>query len=112
MRGPTNYHRLKTAPMRLSRAVRATAWAAALTFCYAVPDAQAVEGGASLWVPGAKGPMAGFLPPPGVYFEDDGWFYGARLGGGVNTPIGGNVVAGLKANIAADLASVLWVTPL
>src|SRR5690349_20734468 len=102
MRGPTNYHRLKTAPLRLSRAVRATAWAAALTFCCAVPDAQAVEGGASLWVPGAKGPMAGFLPPPGVYFENDVWLYEGRISGAVNTSIGGNVAAGVRANIKAD----------
>ena len=56
--------------------------------------------------------MAGFLPPPGVFFENDVWLYGARIGGGVNAPIGGNVAAGVKANIKADLATALWVTPL
>jgi hypothetical protein len=28
-----------------------------------------------------KGPLAGSLPPPGVYFEDDANFYEGRSGG-------------------------------
>lgn len=32
---------------------------------------QATEGGASLYVPGLRGPMAGIVPPPGFYFEND-----------------------------------------
>jgi hypothetical protein len=106
------YHRPNSAPLRRARAAGPVAWAAAFVLGCAASDAFAVEGGASLWVPGAKGPMAGFLPPPGVYFENDVWLYGARIGGGVNTPIGGNVAAGVKANIKADLATALWVTPL
>jgi len=108
----SEYHKLNSAPLGRARAAHTLAWAAAFALGCAASDAGAAEGGASLWVPGAKGPMAGFLPPPGVYFENDLWLYAARIGGGVNTPIGGNVVAGVKANIKADLATALWVTPL
>jgi hypothetical protein len=35
---------------------------------------RASEGGVSFYIPGVKGPMAGFLPPPGVFFQDDAYF--------------------------------------
>ncbi|WP_414474055.1 hypothetical protein [Microvirga sp. M2] len=34
-------------------------------------SAQATEGGASLYLPGLRGPLAGIVPPPGFYFSND-----------------------------------------
>jgi hypothetical protein len=34
-------------------------------------DVQATEGGASLYLPGLRGPLAGVVPPPGFYCSND-----------------------------------------
>lgn len=45
---------------------------AALISLASATDVLATEGGASLYVPGLRGPMAGIVPPPpGFYFEND-----------------------------------------
>jgi hypothetical protein len=54
--------------------------------------------------------MAGFLPP-GVFFRDDAYFYEGQIGGGRNTRIGGNVVAGVKQRTFINFATPIWVTP-
>lgn len=40
------------------------------------PSLHAAEGGASFYLLGSRGPMAGFTPPPGVFFQND--FYERR----------------------------------
>jgi hypothetical protein len=81
----------------------------------ALPDgrlpARASEGGVSFYIPGLKGPLAGFLPPPGVYFQNDAYFYEGRIGGGRTTAIGGNIVAGVKQSTFVNFATPIWVTP-
>lgn len=72
----------------------------------------ATEGGASLYVPGFHGAMAGFLPPPGFYFETDLYSYSGRLSAGARTPIGGAVLANVKAEARAAFLTPTWVTPL
>ena len=62
---------------------------------------RASEGGASFYLPGLSIPMAGFLPPPGVFFDSTTYFYQGKLTGGVNTALGGNIVAGVKADVKA-----------
>lgn len=74
--------------------------------------AMATEGGASLYVPGFHGAMAGFLPPPGFYFETDLYSYSGRLSAGVRTSIGGAVLANVKAEARAAFLTPTWVTPL
>jgi hypothetical protein len=74
--------------------------------------ALASEGGASFYIPGLTMPMAGFLPPPGVFFDNTTYFYQGKLTSGRNTAIGGNVVAGVKVDVKVDFATALWVTPL
>jgi hypothetical protein len=73
---------------------------------------RASEGGASFYLPGLSIPMAGFLPPPGVFFDSTTYFYQGKLTGGVNTALGGNIVAGVKADVKADFLTGLWVTPM
>src|SRR5688500_13404334 len=72
---------------------------------------RATEAGTSLYIPGLSVPMAGFVPPPGVFFDSTTYFYECKLAGGRTTRIGGNIVSDVKANIWADFATGLWVTP-
>jgi hypothetical protein len=72
----------------------------------------AAEGATSFYIPGLKGPLAGFVPPPGFYFQNDAYFYRGRIGGGRTTAIGGNVVANVEQSTFVNFATPIWVTPL
>jgi hypothetical protein len=72
--------------------------------------AHAVEGGGSLYLLGSGGPEAAVLPPlQGVYFDNMLYYYDGSAGAGKQFEVGGNVVANLRARIAADFATVAWV---
>lgn len=75
-------------------------------------SAQATEGGASLYVPGFRGPLAGLVPPPGFYFESDFYTYSGKLSGGRQVQIGGAVLANIKVEARADFLTGTWVTPM
>jgi len=72
----------------------------------------AAEGATSFYIPGLKGPLAGFVPPPGFYFQNDAYFYEGRISGGRTTTIGGNVVANVEQSTFVNFATPVWVTPL
>jgi hypothetical protein len=72
--------------------------------------ASATESGASLYLLGTGGPGAAILPPiEGVFLANTLYHYSGEMGGGTQTPLGGNLVVGLTGDITADFASVLWV---
>lgn len=72
--------------------------------------AQASEGGASFYLLGSGGPDVAIMPPlPGVFLTNTAYYYHGDAGGGRQFQVGGNVVAGLQATIAADFPIVLWV---
>jgi hypothetical protein len=73
--------------------------------------AQAAEGGVGAYLLGSRGPMAGFTPPPGVYFQDDTYFYDGKLGGGRTLPTGGLLVANVSVQTWLNLPTTIWVTP-
>jgi len=73
--------------------------------------AWAAEGGASFYLPGLNGSMAGFLPPEGAYFDDTTYFYSGSMSGNLKTPIGGNIATGIGVDVWANFATGLWVTP-
>jgi hypothetical protein len=73
--------------------------------------AQAAEGGVGAYLLGSRGPMAGFTPPPGVYFQDDTYFYDGKLGGGRPLPTGGLLVANVSVQTWVNLPTTIWVTP-
>jgi len=75
----------------------------------AVPSLHAAEGGASFYLLGSRGPMAGFTPPPGVFFQNDFYIYSGNAK--VNLDLGGKLVADVHAQILVDLSTALWVTP-
>lgn len=83
-----------------------------LAFGLAAHDsAKAAEGAVGVYLLGARGPGAGFTPPPGVYFEDDTYFYSGKIGGGRPLPSGGLLVANVSAQSWFNLPTTLWVTP-
>jgi hypothetical protein len=72
--------------------------------------ARASEGGASFYLLGSGGPEAAIMPPlEGVYLTNTSYYYHGEAGGGREFELGGKVVAGLKATIAADFPIFLWV---
>jgi len=85
--------------------------AATLFLGVAGESADAAEGGFGVYLLGARGPMAGFTPPPGVYFQDDTYFYSGKIGGGRALPTGGLLVANVSAQSWFNLPTTLWVTP-
>jgi hypothetical protein len=74
--------------------------------------ARATEGGASLYVPGLRGPLAGIVPPPGFYFNNDAYYYYGELPGARRLQIGGAVVSNVKQRAYVDFVTPIWVTPL
>jgi hypothetical protein len=83
--------------------------AAVVSFICSAP-AHGSEGGASFYLLGSGGPGNAILPPfQGIYFDNTSYYYAGKAKGSQEFVVGGNVVAGLKAKIAADFATVLWV---
>jgi hypothetical protein len=72
--------------------------------------AYASEGGASFYLLGSGGPGAALLPPVrGIFFDNTFLHYRGHSEGTKNFVIGGSLVAGLRAKIDADFATVMWV---
>jgi hypothetical protein len=72
--------------------------------------AHAVEGGGSVYLLGKRGPLAAFVPKPGVYLTNDVYYYdGGRDG---LAPIGERLVGNVSAQALVNIAQVSWVTDL
>ncbi|MGL5168482.1 MAG: SphA family protein [Afipia sp.] len=84
---------------------------AMLLVAAAAENAKAAEGAVGVYLLGARGPMAGFTPPPGVYFQDDTYFYDGKISGGRTLPFGGLLVANVSASTWMNLPTTMWVTP-
>jgi hypothetical protein len=87
------------------------AFAAGGLLCLQSPPASAAEGGIGDYLLGSRSNGAGITPPPGVYFQDDTYFYDAKIGGGKSLPFGGLLVANVSAQTWLNLPTTLWVTP-
>jgi hypothetical protein len=85
----------------------ATLFLPALSGGFATEPAHATEGGASLYVPGLRGPLAGVVPPPGFYFNNDAYCYSGELPCARRLQIGGAVVSNIKQRAYVD-----FVTPI
>jgi hypothetical protein len=95
------------APRLLSGALAIATLAGAIV----AGPAQAAENGVGFYLLGGRGPMAGYIPPPGVYIQNDVFFYSGSGGGGKSFPTGGEIAANLDATIWADFLTVNWVLP-
>jgi len=92
------------------RLVQGAAAGLVLALAAGAQQAQASEGGASLYLLGSGGPGNAIMPPlKGVFFDNEAYYYKGSGSGGKSFVVGGNVVAGLDAKILADFATVLWV---
>jgi hypothetical protein len=73
--------------------------------------AMAAEDGVGFYLLGSKGPFAGVLPGPGVYFQNDVYFYSGSVSASQDIPVAGKIIASVDATAYIDLATGLWVLP-
>ncbi len=106
--GPLSF-RLKW--MRALASFKSIALGMALALSGTFSAANATEGGASLYLPGFHGPMAGYLPPPGFYFETDLYSYSGRTSARIRTQIGGAVLGNVRVEARAGFLTPTWVLP-
>lgn len=71
----------------------------------------AAEGGVGVVILGSHAAGAGITPPPGVFFQNDFYYYDGKLSGGRTLPTGGLLVADVSAQSWLELPTTLWVTP-
>lgn len=74
-------------------------------------DAQAVEGAAGFYLLGSKGSMAGYVPPPGTYVQNDHYYYAGKANANVQLPLGANLASGVEADALYGITTMLWVSP-
>jgi hypothetical protein len=87
------------------------ALALAVLFGLPAAPARAAEDGIGAYLMGSRSNGAGITPPAGVYFNDDTYFYDAKIGGGKSLPFGGLLVANVSTQTWLNLPTTLWVTP-
>jgi hypothetical protein len=71
----------------------------------------AAESGHGVYLLGFRGPLAGFTPPPGVYFQNDFYVYVGSASANIQLPLGGQLVASVDATSFLELPTGIWVTP-
>lgn len=74
--------------------------------------ARASEGGTSFYLLGTGGPGNAILPPvEGIFFDNMAYHYSGKASVRASRQfvIGGNIVAGLDANVPVDFATIIWV---
>lgn len=69
------------------------------------------EGGTGFYLLGSKGPSAAVTPPPGVYFQNDLYFFSGDVGAGRELPTGGRVAVGVDGDAVIELPTLIWVLP-
>lgn len=106
MRDPIGERRARPRPRGHLAALAIAAGACGLS-----PGAQAAENGTGFYLLGSRGPMAGFMPGPGLYFENDVYSYDAKLQAQKSLPAGGRVFANVRSQVRADFLNGSWVTP-
>ena len=57
---------------------------------------------------GLRGPFAGIVPAPGVYFQNDFFFYQGNASASRPLPLNGNLVADVHASMPVDIPTILW----
>jgi hypothetical protein len=91
--------------------VAIAAAAAEVALWLAPASSLAIEGGASFYLLGSKLPLSGVVPGPGMYFQNDAYFYDGSAGGNIQLPFGGQIIAGVDAQIFFEMPTVIGVTP-
>lgn len=76
-----------------------------------VAPVTAAENGIGFYLLGSRGPMAGFLPPPGFYLQNDMYFYEGSGGGQRIFSAGGRLLLDVNSKAQTDLMTGTWVLP-
>jgi hypothetical protein len=98
--------------MRKWRAIFTTTAILPLIVAAAPEDAHAVEGGAGWYLLGSKGSLAGILPPPGLFYTNDLYWYSGDAGASIDFPtVGGDLALGLDAKAFVSVNTLLYVAP-
>jgi len=63
--------------------------------------AHAAEAATGVYLLGSRGPNAGITPPPGVYFQDDTYFYSGKIGAGTTLATGGARLGAFEGRVVA-----------
>jgi hypothetical protein len=80
--------------MRFSRTMTIAASAIA---CLSTSAVMAAEGGVGAVLLGSHATGAGITPPPGIFFQNDLYYYDGKLSGGRTLPTGGLLIANISA---------------
>lgn len=75
-----------------------------------VGSSHAVEGGKNGYLLGLGGAQAGMLPPPGVYFQSNKYYYQGDAAPEINFERGGRVLADVDVEILFEIPVITWVT--
>ncbi|WP_343313319.1 transporter [Brucella sp. BE17] len=73
--------------------------------------ASAAEGGIGVYLLGSKGPAAAITPPPGLYLENDFYFYRGTMGKDEKLPAGGRLAVGIEGDAALYIPSLSYIAP-
>jgi hypothetical protein len=84
--------------------------ALAVAAVLASDGAEAAEKGTGVYLLGFRGPLAGFTPPPGLFFQNDLFVYSGEAGGGIQLPFGGEIIANVEATAILEMPTAVWVT--
>lgn len=72
---------------------------------------RAAESGVGVYPLGFRGPMAGFVPPPGWYFQNDLLLYKGDASASRPIPFNGQLAADVRVKMLVDVPTLLWSTP-
>jgi hypothetical protein len=96
--------------MRARRPASRIGTAACAAFCLAgivaAQPLRAAEYGLGTYLLGLTVPMAGYTPPPGIYFSDTVYFYQGSADPNLNLPFGRNIVLGLREQFLINIATL------
>lgn len=95
----------------MGRGGLAGAWTAVATLALC-SSAWGAESGFGAYLLGSRGILAGIEPPPGLYFASASFFYSGEFSGEVSLAPGGATEAQLSVDLAFDLLTPIWITPL
>jgi hypothetical protein len=71
---------------------------------------QAAEYGYGDYLPGYSIPMAGYTPPPGVYFLNTFYLYSGSANVNAEFPIGRIMAVGLTEHFVVNITTTAWYT--
>lgn len=91
--------------------VEAVAIAGCVTLLAFASPVMAAENGIGFYLLGGRGPMAGYIPPPGVYVQNDVYYYSGAADANRRFLSGGQLIADVQADLRADFLTGTWVLP-